>query len=122
MDKLHGLTSEPDEKLFILCMGTDDMLLSHTENARHLVDELELTHPTYKCTPGDRLSATLACILYEIGNIAAELDFIRSMSLDPNSSASVSTPLDPNTVYSKDNCPIAINPEIKDRDLHAHGP
>jgi len=48
-------------------------------------------------------------------------DFIRSMSLDPNSSASVSTPLDPNTVYSKDNCPIVITPEIKDRDLHAHG-
>ena len=48
-------------------------------------------------------------------------DFIRSMRVDPNSSASVSTPLDPNTVYSKDNCPIVITPEIKDRDLHAHG-
>jgi hypothetical protein len=28
-------------------------------------------------------------------------DFIRAMDLDTNSSASVRTPLDPNTVYSK---------------------
>ena len=40
-DKLRGITLEPDEKLIILCMNTDDMLISYTDSARHLVDEFE---------------------------------------------------------------------------------
>jgi hypothetical protein len=46
-------------------------------------------------------------------------DFIRSMGLDPVSSASVSTPLDPNVLFSKADCPPIID-EIKERILRAH--
>jgi len=48
-------------------------------------------------------------------------DFIRSMGLDPFSSASVSTPLDPNVLFSKADCPPVIDAEIKERVLRAHG-
>ena len=37
LDKLRGLTLEPNEKLIILCMNTDDMLIAYTDSARHLV-------------------------------------------------------------------------------------
>jgi hypothetical protein len=48
-------------------------------------------------------------------------DFIRSMGLDPFSSASVSTPLDPNVLFSKADCPPVIDAEIIERVLRAHG-
>jgi hypothetical protein len=41
LDKLRGLILEPNEKLIILCMNTDDMLIAYTDSARHLVDEFE---------------------------------------------------------------------------------
>jgi hypothetical protein len=48
-------------------------------------------------------------------------DFIRSMGLDPFSSASVSTPLDPNVLFSKADCPPVMDAEIKECVLRAHG-
>lgn len=47
-------------------------------------------------------------------------DFIRYMGLDPCSSASVSTPLDPNVLFRKADCPAAIDSEIKERVLRAY--
>ena len=56
-------------------------------------------------------------------------DFISSMGLDPFSSASVSTPLDPNVLFStldpnvliiKADCPPVIDAEVKERILRAH--
>ena len=130
LDTLRGLTLEPNEKLIILCMNTDDMLISYTENARHLVDEFERTlNLSYECTPRVPLEYYLG--MHIVRNREQRVlsidvrrhiyDFIRSMGLDPNSSASVSTPLDPNRVYSKDDCPQVINTEIKERVLRAHG-
>ena len=130
LDTLRGLTLEPNEKLIILCMNTDDMLISYTENARHLVDEFERTlNLSYECTPRVPLEYYLG--MHIVRNREQRVlsidvrrhiyDFIRSMGLDPNSSASVSTPLDPNLVYSKDDCPQVINTEIKERVLRAHG-
>lgn len=43
------------------------------------------------------------------------------MGLDPFSSASVSTPLDPNVLFSKADCPPVVDAEIKERVLRAHG-
>ena len=52
LNTLRGLTLEPNEKLIILCMNTDDTLISYTENARHQVDEFERTlNLSYECTP-----------------------------------------------------------------------
>ncbi len=43
------------------------------------------------------------------------------MGLDSFSSASVSTPLDPNVLFSKVDCPPVVDAEIKERVLRAHG-
>jgi hypothetical protein len=43
------------------------------------------------------------------------------MGLDPFSSASVSTSLDPNLSYSKADCPPTIDAEIKEHILRVHG-
>ena len=52
LDKLRGLTLEPNEKLIILCMNTDDMLIAYTDSARHLVDEFERSlNASYTSTP-----------------------------------------------------------------------
>ena len=130
LDKLRGITLEPDEKLIILCMNTDDMLISYTDSARHLVDEFERSlNASYAATPRTSLEFYLGMHVQrdrEKRVLSIDVrrhiyDFIRSMGLDPLSSASVSTPLDPNVTYSKDDCPAEINKEIKERVLRAHG-
>ena len=130
LDKLRGITLEPDEKLIILCMNTDDMLISYTDSARHLVDEFERSlNASYAATPRTSLEFYLGMHVQrdrEKRVLSIDVrrhiyDFIRSMGLDPLSSASVSTPLDPNVTYSKDDCPAEINEEIKERVLRAHG-
>ena len=130
LDKLRGITLEPDEKLIILCMNTDDMMISYTDNARHLVDEFERSlNASYACTPRVPLEFYLGMHVQRDrskGVLSIDVrrhiyDFIRSMGLDPFSSASVSTPLDPNLSYSKADCPPTIDAEIKERVLRAHG-
>jgi len=94
LNTLRGLTLEPNEKLIILCMNTDDMLISYTENARHLVDEFERTlNLSYECTPRVPLEYYLGMHIVrdrEQRVLSIDVrrhiyDFIRSMSLDPNS-------------------------------------
>ena len=130
LDKLRGITLESDEKLIILCMNTDDMLISYTDSARHLVDDFERSlNASYAATPRTPLEFYLGMHVQrdrEKRVLSIDVrrhiyDFIRSMGLDPFSSASVSTPLDPNVTYSKDDCPAEINAEIKERVLRAHG-
>ena len=130
LDKLRGITLEPDEKLIILCMNTDDMLISYTDSARHLVDEFERSlNASYTTTPRTSLEFYLGMHVQRdrkkrVLSIDVRrhiYDFIRSMGLDPLSSASVSTPLDPHVTYSKADCPPEIDAEIKERVLRAHG-
>ena len=130
LDKLRGITLEPEEKLIILCMNTDDMLISYTDSARHLVDEFERSlNASYAATPrtplefylGMHVQRDRAKRVLSIDVRRHIYDFIRSMGLDPFSSASVSTPLDPHVIYSKADCPAEINAEIKERVLRAHG-
>ena len=48
-------------------------------------------------------------------------EFIRHMGLDPNSSTSVSTPLDPHVTYSKADCPAEVDVALRERTFAAHG-
>jgi hypothetical protein len=49
LNTLHGLPLEP--KFIVLCMNTDDMLISYTPNTPYLVDEFEHTlNRSYKYT------------------------------------------------------------------------
>jgi hypothetical protein len=90
-------------------MNADDMLIWYTENARHLVDEFELTltlNLTYEFTPrvppeyhiGINIVRDREQRLLSIGVRRHIYHFIHSMGPDPHSSVSVSSPLDPNTV------------------------
>ena len=52
LSTLRSITLEPDEKIIILVMNTDDMLISYSENARAIVDEFELSlNDAYEATP-----------------------------------------------------------------------
>jgi hypothetical protein len=60
LDNLRGLTLEPNEKFIILCMNTDDMLITYTDSARHLVDEFERSlNASYTSTPRTPLECYL---------------------------------------------------------------
>ena len=48
LDELRGLTLEPDEELIILGINTDDLLILHTDLARHSVDDLEACGHTHR--------------------------------------------------------------------------
>ena len=129
LDNLRGLTLEPNEKLIILCMNTDDMLIAYTDSARHLVEFERSLNASYTSTPRTPLEYYLGMHVQrdrEKRVLSIDVrrhiyDFIRSMGLDPFSSASVSTPLDPNVLFSKADCPPVIDAEIKERVLRAHG-
>jgi hypothetical protein len=102
----------------------------HMRSARHLVDEFERSlNASYTSTPRTPLEYYLGMhVQRDRENRVLSIDvrrhiydFIRSMGLDPFSSASVSTPLDPNVLFSKADCPPVIDAEIKERVLRAHG-
>ena len=44
LDNLRGIQLAPDERIIILVMNTDDMLIAYSENARSLVDDFEHDH------------------------------------------------------------------------------
>jgi len=41
LDELRGLEIEKNEKIIIMIMNTDDMLIAYSDNARDLVDSFE---------------------------------------------------------------------------------
>ena len=130
LDDLRGIQLDPDEKIIILVMNTDDMLISYSDNARSLVDAFELElNQSYEATPRTPLEYYLGLhVQRDRKNRVLSLDarrhgyeFIRFMGLDPYSSAGVSTPLDPAVTYSKADCPAQVDAELKTKILQAHG-
>ena len=98
--------------------------ISYTDSARYLVDEFERSlNASYAATPRTPIEFYLGMHVQRdrkkrVLSIDVRrhiYDFIRSMELDPLSSASVSTPLDPHITYSKADCPPEIDAEIKER-------
>ena len=41
LDELRGLKIEKNEKIIIIIMNTDDMLIAYSDNTRELVDSFE---------------------------------------------------------------------------------
>ena len=127
---LRGISLEPDEKLIILVMNTDDLLILYTESATSQVDDFErLINQSFDATPRAPVDQYLGMHVARDDNrqyLTLDLrrhtyEFIRSMGLDPETSASVSTPLDPNVVYSKDDCPAVVDVALRDKVWSAHG-
>ena len=111
-------------------MNTDDMLISYSENARAIVDEFELSlNDAYEATPRMPIEYYLGMhIQRDRKNRLMTLDarrhvyeFIQMMGLDPHTSSSVGTPLDPAITYSKADCPSAVDTALKTKTLQAHG-
>ena len=130
LDTMRGIQLEPDEKIIILVMNTDDMLISYSENARGIVDEFELTlNEAYEATPRAPIEYYLGMhIQRDRKNRLLTLDarrhiyeFIQMMGLDPHTSSSVGTPLDPAITYSKADCPRSVDAALKTKILQAHG-
>ena len=121
---------EPGERLVILIMNTDDLLVLYNESARSIVDDFEKhlnTH--FEATPRapveqylgmhvsrDRTRRTLA-----LDGRRHVYDFIWHMGMDPQNGTPVRTPLDPHTTYSKSDCPDEIDTALRDRVWKAHG-
>jgi hypothetical protein len=127
---LRGISLEPDEKLIILVMNTDDLLILYTESATSQVDDFErLINQSFDATPRAPVDQYLGMHVARDDDrqyLTLDLrrhtyEFIRSMGLDPETSASVSTPLDPNVVYSKDDCPAVVDVALRDKVWSAHG-
>ena len=130
LNEPRGIKLEPDERLIILVMNTDDMLIAYTDSAREMVDEFERTlNLSYKTTPrvpleyyvGMHIVRDREKRLLSIDVRRHIYEFIRSMGLDPDNSASVSTPLDPNETWSKRDCPDKLDTNLRERVLRAHG-
>ena len=127
---LRGINLEPDEKLIILVMNTDDLLILYTESATPQVDDFErLINQSFDATPRAPVDQYLGMhVARDDSRQYLTLDlrrhtyeFIRSMGLDPETSVSVSTPLDPNVIYSKADCPDVIDTALRDKVWSAHG-
>ena len=131
LDKLEGVTLEPGEKLVILVMNTDDLLILYTDNALSLVDDLETQIcSSFNTTPRATVHQYLGLHITRDKNghyLAVDArrhvyNFIWHMGYDPHSSIQVKTPLDPHEIYSKDDCLETVNTELRAKVWQAHTP
>ena len=130
LDKLRDITLEPGERLIILAMNTDDLLLLYTDSARVLVDDFEtLLNESFEATPrapveqylGMHVTRDRTKRLLSIDGRRHVRDFIHDMGYDHKASTTVRTPLDPNIVYSKDDCPAEVDTALRAKVWSAHG-
>ena len=130
LDKLRGVTLEPGEKLVILVMNTDDLLILYTDNALSLVDTLEQKICTsFEATPRAPVDQYLGLhITRDADGNYLSIDarkhvynFIWHMGQDPHSGVTVKTPLDPHITYSKADCPETVDTALRAKVWQAHG-
>jgi hypothetical protein len=109
LDKLRDITLEPGERLIILVMNTDDLLILYTDSARHEVDTLEkVLSQSFDATPrapvdqylGIHVTRNRAQRLLSLDGSRHVYDYIHEMDYDPKSTSTFTTLLDLNIVYS----------------------
>jgi len=130
LDELRGLKFEKNEKIIIMIMNTDDMLIAYSENARKLVDSFEKKlNNSFEATPRSQIEHYMGThVLYDKKKSLLTVDarrhvysFINHMGLDPVLDVGVSTLLDPLEVYSKADSPPEIDVKLRDKVWQAHG-
>jgi hypothetical protein len=130
LDIERGIMLEEKEKLVIIVMNTDDMLIAYTKNAKSFVDGFErVLDESFEATPREKAEYYMGMhIVRDRDRGLLGLDarrhvynFIWHMGRDPESLAGVSTPLDPNETYSKQDCPIEVNIKLREKVWSAHG-
>jgi len=130
LDELRGLKIEKNEKIIIMFMNTDDMLIAYSDNARDLVDSFEKKlNNSFEATPPSQIEHYMGMhVLYDQDQSIFTSDtrrhvygFINHMGLNADSAVGVSTPLDPHEVYSRMDSPPEINVKLRDKVWQAHG-
>ena len=122
LDKPCDITLEPGERLIILVMNTDDFLILYTDTARTEVDAFEkLLNQSFEATPrapvdqylGMHVTRNRAQRLLSLDGRRHVYDYIHEMVYDPKSTTTVTTPLDPNIVYSLEDCPAEVDVDLR---------
>ena len=130
LERAEGIKLDPKEKLIIIVMNTDDLLIMYTKNARTHVDEFEQKiNQIFEATPRQPVEQYLGMHvardrikrLLTIDARRHVYDYITMMGFDPHSGTSVSTPLDPHEVYTKADCPEHLDMRLRERVWKAHG-
>jgi len=124
IDELRGAKNAKNEKIMIMIMNTDDMLITYSDNARDLVDSFkQKLHNSFEATPRSQIEHYMGMsVLYDQEKGILTLDarrhvigFINHMGLDPNWDVGVSTPFDPHEFYSKADSPPEIDVKFRDK-------
>jgi hypothetical protein len=130
LDELRDITLEPGERLVILVMNTDDLLVLYTDSARAIVDDFEsLLNLSFEATPrapveqylGMHVTRNRERRFLAIDGRRHVRDFIHDMGYDHKATTTVRTPLDPTIVYSKEDCPAEIDVALRAKVWSAHG-
>jgi hypothetical protein len=120
---------EEKEKLVIIVMNTDEMLIAYTKNAKSFVDGFKrVLNESFEATPREKAEYYMGMHIVrdrDRGLLGFDAwrhvyNFIWHMGRDPESLAGVSTPLDPNETYSKQDCPIEVNIKLREKVWSAH--
>ena len=126
----RGFKLEDGERLVIVIMNTDDMLIAYTKNAKDFVDDFEQTlNKSFEATPREEAEYYMGMHIVrdrEKGLLGFDArrhvyNYIWHMGRDPESTAGVSTPLDPHETYTKDDCPQEVNTKLREKIWAAHG-
>jgi hypothetical protein len=130
LDKLRDITLEPGERLIILVMNTDDLLILYTDSARDEVDTFEkVLNQSFEATPrapvdqylGMHVTRNRAQRLLALDGRRHVYNYIHEMGYDQKSTTTVTTPLDPNVVYSLEDCPAEVDVDLRAKVWAAHG-
>jgi hypothetical protein len=112
-------------------MNTDDLLLLYTDSARAEVDVFEtLLNQSFEATPRAPVDQYLGMhVTRNRAHRFLTLDgrrhvhdyYIHEMGYDQKSTTTVTTPLDPNVIYSLEDCPAKVDVELRAKVRAAHG-
>ena len=113
LDVEREIPLEEGEKLVIIVMNTDDMLIAYTKKAKSFVDDFERILNERFSAPREKFEYNMGMHIVRdrvrgyLGFDARQhfYNFIWHMGHDPESATGVSTPLDPHETYTKEDCP-----------------
>ena len=127
---LSGVKLHTGERLVIIVMNTDDLLIAYSKSATSIVDTFERDlNQHFDATPrapvqqylGMHITRNRAQHLLTLDGRRHVHAFIEFMGYDPALGHGVRTPLDPNVKFSKDDCPERIDLKLREQVWKAHG-
>ena len=111
-------------------MDTDNLLILYTDSARAEVDAFEkVLNQSFEAIPrapvdqylGMHVTRNRTQRFLALDCRRHVYDYIHEMGYDPKSTNTVTTPLDPNVIYSLEDCPDEVDVELIAKVWTAHG-